>query len=85
MTAFTAFIVSHRGIDLTDKPFNEYTRYISDKNTYVCSQLLGTQMREHHIEAFNYSSARMSTMAKNIAAFMQSAFQCKKNQWVNNE
>ncbi len=85
MTAFTAFIVSNRGVDLTEMPFNQYTQYISNKSTYDYSQLLGTHMREDNIEVFIYSSARTSAMTKNIAAFTQSVFQYKKNQYVNNE
>ena len=85
MTAFTTSIVSNRGVDLTDKPFNQYTQYISSKTIYDSSQLLGTHMREDHIEVFIYSSARTHAMTKNIAAFTQSVFQCKKNQYVNKE
>ncbi|CDZ77290.1 RES domain protein [Legionella massiliensis] len=85
MTAFTAFIVSNRGIDLTVKPFDEYTKYISDKNTYEHSQLLGSHMREDNIEVFIFNSARTEVMSKNIASFTQSVFQTKKNQYVNNQ
>lgn len=85
MTAFTAQIASARGIDLTEKPFNQYTHYISDKNTYDYSQLLGTHMREENVEVFIYHSARSNTQAKNTAAFTQSVFQCKNNQYVTNE
>ena len=69
MTAFRAIIVSNKGIDLTNKPFNKYTQYISNKNTYEYSQLLGTHMREDNIEVFIYSSARTSAMTKNIAGW----------------
>ena len=85
MTAFTAYIVSNKGIDLTAKPFNQYSKYISDKNTYDYSQLLGTHMRENNIEVFIYSSARTKGMMDNVAAFTQSVFQYKKNQYVHNE
>ncbi|WP_058533679.1 RES family NAD+ phosphorylase [Legionella saoudiensis] len=85
MTAFTALIASNRGIDLTEEPFKQYTPYISDKNTYDHSQLLGAQMRADNIEVFIYNSARTTALTKNIAAFTQSVFQCKKSQYVHQE
>lgn len=85
ITAFTAFIVSDKGVDLTDTPFNNYFQYISDKKTYDYSQLLGTNMREANIEVFLYNSARTKEMAKNIASFTQSVFQSKSNQYICKE
>lgn len=85
MTAFTAYLVSNRGIDLTDKPFDQYTKYISNKNTYEHSQVLGSHMRKDNIEVFIFYSARTNAMSKNIASFTQSVFQTKKNQYVSNE
>lgn len=85
MTAFTAFLKCDIGIDLTEQPFNKYTKEISHKNTYEYSQLLGTSMREEQIEAFVYCSARTHEKRKNIAALTPSVFQLKKNQYVANQ
>jgi hypothetical protein len=85
MTAFTAFIDCNVGIDLTTKPFDKYTTEISNKNTYEYSQLLGTHMREEGVEAFLFFSARTNDRKKNIAAFIPSIFQLKRNQYVSNQ
>ena len=85
MTAFTASMVSNMGIDLTEKPFNNYFNEISNKNSYESSQLLGTHMREAHIEAFIYYSARTHELAKNVATFTSSVFQLKNNQYITNQ
>ena len=85
MTAFTTFLKCNIGVDLTEKPFNQYTKEIVNKNTYEHSQLLGANMREEHIEAFLYFSARTHEMSKNIAAFIPSVFQLKNNQYINRQ
>lgn len=85
MTAFTAFLECKIGVDLTEEPFDKYTNEITNKNTYEHSQLLGTSMREEHIEAFIYFSARTAKRSKNIAAYIPSVFQLRKNQYINNQ
>jgi len=85
MTAFTAFLESKIGVDLTEKPFSNYTEGIANKNNYEQSQLLGTNMRADHIEAFLYFSARKHEKSKNIAAFTPSVFELKKNQYISRQ
>lgn len=85
MTAFTVSLVFKVGVDLTEKPFNKYTDEITNKSNYEQSQLLGTSMRNELVEGFLYFSARTKEKSKNIAAFIPSVFQLKKNQYVNNQ
>lgn len=85
MTAFTAFLECKMGVDLTENPFNKYTKEITNKKTYEHCQLLGTSMREERIEAFLYFSARTHEKSKNIAAFIPSVFHLRKNQYINNQ
>jgi hypothetical protein len=85
MTAFTAFLNTERGVDLTEHPFQEYLPQITDKKAYEYSQMLGTSMRDHEIEAFIYPSARSKKAANNVAAYTPSVFKLKKNQYVNNQ
>ncbi len=85
MTAFTAFLTTQKGLDLTETPFNQYVEQISDKNDYAYSQRLGSSMRQEQVEAFIYPSARTASKAKNIAAYIPAVFKMKKNQYVNNQ
>ncbi|EHL28978.1 RES family NAD+ phosphorylase [Legionella drancourtii] len=85
MTAFTAFLTTQKGLDLTETPFNQYIKHISDKNDYAYSQLLGSAMRQEQVEAFIYPSARTANKAKNIAAYTPAVFKMKNNQYVNNQ
>ncbi|STY28268.1 RES domain [Legionella wadsworthii] len=85
MTAFTAAIECKSGVDLTEDPFNQYTKEISHKDTYEYSQALGSNMREEGVESFVYFSARTPEKKKNIAAFTPSVFQLKRNQYVHNQ
>ena len=85
MMAFTAFLECKNGVDLTEIPFNKYTEEIANKNIYEQTQLLGTSMRADNIEAFLYFSARTHKKSKNIAAFIPSVFNLKKNQYINRQ
>lgn len=85
MTAFTAFLTTPRGLDLTKTPFNQYVEQISAKNDYAYSQPLGSAMRQEQIEAFIYPSARTANSATNIAAYTPAVFKMKKSQYVNNQ
>lgn len=83
MTAFTAYLHTERGIDLTREPFNEHTDKISDKYRYEDSQQLGGCMRADDIHAFLYRSAR-APESTNVAAFTPSVFHHQKNQFIHN-
>lgn len=85
MTAFNARIETQRGLDLTENPFNQYTDRIANKNEYEDSQQLGTSMRQEHIEAFIYPSARTRNRAKNTAAYTLDVFKMKNDQYVTNQ
>lgn len=85
MTAFTAYLTTPKGIDLTETPFNDYAEQISHKNEYEYSQTLGTSMRQEQIEAFIYTSARALKAAKNVAAYTPDVFKMKKGCYVNNQ
>lgn len=85
MTAFNVSISCEIGVDLTEKPFKDYSQAISNKITYEHSQILGTNMRDDQVEAFLYFSARTQKISKNIAAFVPSVFQLKKNQYIGNQ
>lgn len=85
MTAFNAKIETKYGLDLTSKPFSDYHEYISAKNNYATSQLLGTLMREAGVEAFVYFSARSANLAKNIGAYTSDVFKPVKNLYVFNQ
>ena len=84
MTAFTAYLKSTNGIDLTEHPFKAYQATISNKNNYDDSQALGTDMRQSGIEAFLYTSARAVSGGKNIAAFTPNVFIKRNNQYIAN-
>ncbi|MDP1604702.1 MAG: RES family NAD+ phosphorylase [Legionella sp.] len=85
MTAFSANLLSDRGIDLTEEPFDKYCQDISNKLSYKESQSLGTKMREDSIESFIFYSARTHEAKKNIGVYVPSVFKLKKNQYVNNQ
>lgn len=82
MTAFQTFLITERGIDLTQPPFQTYRAQISHPETYEYSQALGTAMREAEIEAFIYYSARTLQPGKNIAAYTPAVFQKKHAQYI---
>lgn len=85
MTAFTAFLKTSNGIDLSGHPFDKFLEKISNKNTYEDSQLLGTIMRSQSIDAFIYTSARANNNAKNVGVFTPNVFRMKQNQYIANQ
>lgn len=82
LTAFQAWLMTDKGIDLCSKPFNRYTQHISAPDNYALSQQLGSDMRKANVEAFTYRSSR--SQGKNIAAFMQNVFHKKRGQYIFN-
>lgn len=85
LTAFQASIQTERGVLLTEGPFLSYTKQISDPNSYDDSQSIGTAMRDVHVQAFVYYSARTSTEAKNIGVFTPDVFFKKKHQYIHHQ
>jgi hypothetical protein len=84
LTAFTVYLKTSNGIDLTDMPFLAYKEVIRDKHDYQYSQVLGSAMRQDQVAAFYYFSARTNDDAKNIAAFVPDVFCKKNNRYVQN-
>lgn len=74
LTLFSVEIKTERGIRLTGKPFKNYTQSISSPISYEESQALGASMRQAHIEAFNYQSARDVSKGINMGVFSPKAF-----------
>jgi hypothetical protein len=58
LSAFSIPIKTDSGIDLTRDPFDRYLDDLMSPVSYRETQLLGTAMREHGVEAFLYRSAR---------------------------
>lgn len=85
LTAFQARLCTSFGLDLTESPFNTYRTELSHPTVYEDTQLLGTCMRNAHVEAFIYFSARSQKEAKNVAAFTQQVFHKKNNQYTFNQ
>ncbi|MCH9756854.1 MAG: RES family NAD+ phosphorylase [Gammaproteobacteria bacterium] len=85
LTAFNVFVQTKQGIDLTKTPFSEYTADISSKNSYVASQLLGSEMRNSDIQAFVFYSARSKDKSKNLGVYTQDVFSSKQNQYTYNQ
>lgn len=85
LTAFTAFVSSEIGIDLTKPPFFDYTAEISHPSSYESSQALGACMRKANIETFIFFSARAKKGGKNLAAYTPHIFYSKKGGYIKNQ
>lgn len=72
-TLFAAKIRCARGLKLQATPFDEYADELSHRSDYRASQALGSAMREHGIEAFEYRSARDPAHGLNVALFTATA------------
>lgn len=77
-TTFKVNIESNSGIDLTKKPFNQYTNDISNPINYAISQQLGSDMRESAVSMFTYQSARDQKKGFNAGVFVITAIKSKK-------
>ena len=76
VTQHTVFGVKYEtmtGLQLQNKPFNEYVEYLIDPLEYAATQQVGAAMREYGIEAFEYLSARDTNRGLNAALFTPSA------------
>jgi len=77
-TAFTAEIKTDKGLKLQNAPFVKYATQLTSKSSYHATQALGSIMREHDIEAFEYTSARDKGKGLNVGIFSPAAFKSKK-------
>jgi hypothetical protein len=80
-TTHTAFTVPYRtkkGLRLHAPEFVPFHHILTHPGDYGSTQLLGARMRDAHIEAFEYASARSSTGAINLGMFSPHAFAAKK-------
>jgi hypothetical protein len=73
-TLFAARYATSHGLRLNEPPLDAYTASLTDPISYKDTQLLGRQMREAGIEAFEYRSARDPAGGINIALFTPAAF-----------
>ena len=73
-TAFGANYSVRRGLRLQRPPFDEFEDKLIDPGRYDATQLLGQNMREDGIEAFEYVSARDPARGLNIGLFTPQAF-----------
>lgn len=84
LTSFSAKLGTDRGINLCAPPFNAHEERISSKTDYAISQELGTDMRNNHVHAFIFRSARSHTQGLNVAAFTPDVFHRKNKHYVFN-
>lgn len=73
-TLFAAAYRSERGLRLQDLPFSEHLAELTAPADYRASQALGSRMREHGIQAFEFVSARDPAQGLNVALFTPQAF-----------
>ena len=85
-TVFKASYYSEKGLKLQNPSFAEFEQSLTDPAYYHITQQLGTDMREHDIEVFEYVSARDVERNINTALFYPSALVSKKpkeqQQWL---
>jgi len=85
-TVFYVNYMTNSGLRLQNPPFNKYEEYLTNPSDYSVTQLLGTSMRNHEIEAFEYKSARDPDRGLNIALFEPVCFASvkpiNKEQWL---
>lgn len=74
LTVYKITIKTHRGIDLTKNPFDNFSSQITAKARYDISQELGGDMRAAGVEAFRYRSARDVRGGVNVAALSPVVF-----------
>ena len=76
-SSYTISIRTQKGVLLDKEPFAAYNEIIASPNDYKATQLLGAQMREVAVEAFQYQSARDKQKGKNIAIYTPTVFQSR--------
>jgi len=81
-TAFTVEIKTDKALTLQNEPFVNYEAGLIHKSSYQQTQSLGTMMRESHIEAFEYTSARDKNKGLNVGLFSPAAFSQNKESSV---
>ena len=74
-TAFRIHINGEKFLNLSDVPFRQFKNNISSKMSYDFSQGLGKEMRDNHIEFFQYVSARRENEGQNIGVLTPQSLQ----------
>ena len=80
LTQHTRFGVGYKSdnaIKLYEAPYASYTNLISNPSDYLAAQELGSEMREHGVELFEYKSARHED-GINVALYSPENFTSKK-------
>lgn len=77
-TVFSVKIKTEKGLMLQASPFSKYESNLINKSSYSETQLLGKEMRENNIEAFEYFSARDNSKGINVGLFTANVFKEKK-------
>ena len=67
--AYSVEIETHRGVDLTRAPFDDFRQQISSPGSWAASQQLGAAMRSTNVSGFVYWSARTSQDSQNVGLF----------------
>jgi RES domain len=68
LTAFEVSVVTKKGVDLTQPPF-ESSSALRSKHSYKASQTFGRELREAGVEAFLFASARDPKGGSNVGLF----------------
>jgi len=78
-TVFDASFRTERGFDLAEPPFDCHETVLRHPADYESCQLLGTELRQHGIEAVTYLSARTPERAHNVALFSPKALRSRRH------
>jgi hypothetical protein len=77
-TLFNTTYATQNGVQLQEKPFDEYRTTLADPERYGTCQALGSAMREAGVEAFEYRSARDARQRHCVALFTPRALGQRK-------
>lgn len=80
-TAFAAAYATVAGIRLHQPPFDRFAGELTQKDRYSATQALGTRMREHQVQAFEFRSARDPAGGINMGLFDSEALACTRPLW----
>lgn len=77
-TLFAVNYATKQGLQLHAPPFKLYQTQLTDPADYGATQQLGSAMRNHGIEAFEFSSARDHNSGINVALIRPTALAAKR-------
>ncbi|MCP3907638.1 MAG: RES family NAD+ phosphorylase [Oceanicoccus sp.] len=66
-----------KGAQLHKPPFADYQAELTAADNYQYSQAIGAELRNCHVEAFEFTSARAPLRGVNVALFTPDALACK--------